>query len=98
MAIICPKCKKGTIKREKSGKGIRCERYVPTKTESGQWTNKGSCNFHLLYESKLFGEFTEQEIRDLLAGKEVIKGDKIAKLDINNPYFVTDLNSELEDF
>ena len=99
MATICPKCKKGTIKKMRNEQGIKCERYIPVQNERGEWTNKGQCNFHLSFKSKLFGDFTEDEIRDLLAGKEVVKGNgKIAKLDLQNPFFITDVNSELEDF
>lgn len=95
---LCPKCKKGTLKSMRDKKGIQCSNYLPKKNESGSWSNAGSCNFKIYYENKLFGDFTDEDFKNLIAGKEIKKGDKIAKLDVKNPYFIVDSNSELEDW
>jgi len=81
----CPICK---AKLKKVDTMVFCENYKPTKTQSGEWINEGSCEFRITFNNKVFGKLTPQNIKDMLEQKKVKnkKGDTI-ELDTSSQYF-----------
>ncbi|NPA64961.1 MAG: hypothetical protein GXO16_08310, partial [Epsilonproteobacteria bacterium] len=66
MAIQCPVCGEGTIKRGE--KMIYCSNYKPRK-DGSEWYNEGTCDFHIPYNQKAFGKkLTPNDMKRLLAG------------------------------
>ncbi len=98
MAISCPKCGEGILK--KGQKMVYCTEYKPKKNEKGKWVNEGECDFHIAYKQKLLKRALKQdEIKKIVAG-EVIEIDSArVSLDVNNPFFIKIefLNKEDED-
>ncbi len=87
MAITCPKCGKGTLK--KSEKMVRCSENKPVKMEDGSWGNEGTCDFRIAYANKAFGRsLTPGDIKSLVEGKTLTnkRGDKMT-LDLESEYF-----------
>lgn len=83
----CPKCKTGTLKVGE--KMVRCSNYEAEKDAHGDWHNKGTCDFRLPFENKLFGKMTKEDIKALIEGKTIKnkKGDS-ATLDLESQYLV----------
>ena len=89
MATQCPKCKNGNLKLKKN-KMVYCQNYKPVKTENGEWVNKGSCDFRILLDTKLY-KIEPSQVKELLAKGEIeIKTKKNDKakliLDLENKY------------
>ena len=88
MAIQCPVCQKGTIK--KGEKFAYCSERK-TEKRGDEFIDVG-CRFKIHFDqSKVFGEkLTPQDIKKLLAGETLIsrKGHKMT-LDLSNQKFFT---------
>jgi len=86
MATLCPKCKTGTLK--KGEKMVYCGDYKPKKSETGVWTNEGTCDFHINLTNKIWGAISPEDIKSLVEGKTLTnkKGDKMT-LDLTNDFF-----------
>lgn len=85
--MICPKCNKGTLKAGE--KLVRCDCCVMEKLPSGEWINKGSCDFRIPYEYPNFGKLSKEDIRALVSGQSVKnkRGDT-ATLDLQGEYLL----------
>ena len=86
MATICPKCKNGTLK--KGEKMVYCSEYKPSKNESGEWVNDGTCNFKITFANKVFGNIDAKQIKSVVEGKIIKnkKGDSMS-LDLGSEFF-----------
>lgn len=97
----CPVCKSNKLKKVETM--VFCEAYKPTKTQSGEWINEGTCTFRILFQNKIFGKLSDDDIKKMLSGgfAENKKGDKIF-LDLQNKTFFTKIEfapkKEAEDF
>lgn len=96
MATMCPKCGKGTIK--KNDNTVYCSEYKPEKS-GNDWVNKGTCEFRTSFSQKIFGKTLKiEEMKDLISGKILVNGQKKLKLDLaNEKYFTENLKDEDED-
>lgn len=96
MAITCPKCSNGTMK--KGEKMVYCSEYKPTKS-GDEWKNEGSCEFRILFDQKkVFGKIIEaKDIKDLIEGKTLVNGAKKLKMDLESQYFTKIEKDEDED-
>lgn len=87
MAIECPKCGNGTLK--KGAKMVYCTNYKPKKNDKGEWINDGSCDFHITYKQKILKRALKpEEIKRLIGGEVVEIDGALVSLDVNNPFFV----------
>ena len=72
---ICPICGKGKLK---SGENqIYCSEYKPRKFKGDKnWSNEGTCNFHIFRENKLFKRtLTNTDFKKLFAGESIKDSD-----------------------
>lgn len=86
MATMCPKCGSGTLK--KGEKMVYCTDYKPVKN-SGVWSNEGSCDFHITYQNKAWGQpLSPGDIKKLVEGETLTskRGHKMT-LDLSNDFF-----------
>lgn len=86
MATICPKCKKGTLK--KGEKMVYCSEYKPKK-QGNDFINEGTCDFHISFKNGAWGKaITPAEIKQIVEGKTVTnqKGDTL-ELDLTSKFF-----------
>jgi len=86
MATVCPKCKKGTLK--KGEKMVYCSGYKPKK-EGNAWKNEGTCGFRIMYSNKVWGSaLSPVDIKKMVDGETLTnqKGDKMI-LDLTTDYF-----------
>ncbi|WP_128992089.1 hypothetical protein [Arcobacter sp. CECT 8986] len=93
MAITCPNCKKGTLK--KGEKMVYCSEYKPTKN-GDKWTNEGSCDFRIMFDqSKIFGKnLTPADIKNIVDGGTIENGQKKLSLDLDNKDFFVKIEKE----
>ena len=86
MAIKCPKCGEGTLK--KTEKMVKCSENKPVKREDGSWGNEGTCDFRITYSNKAFGSLAPGDIKSMVEGKTITnkRGDKMT-LDLESEYF-----------
>lgn len=97
MAITCPNCNKGTLK--KGEKMVYCSEYKPTK-DGENWKNTGSCDFRIMLDQKkIFGKtLLPTDIKKLVDGESLENGQKKLTLDLDNKdYFVKIEKEEDED-
>jgi len=97
MAMTCPKCGKGTLK--KGEKMVYCTEYKPHKNENGEWVNEGTCEFRIMYKNKVWGEdLTSADIKELVQGNVIVnaRGDTM-KLDLDSEFFTKIEKKEDED-
>ena len=96
----CPICN-GKLKKVEAM--VFCENYKPVKSESGEWTNEGTCEFRIMFKNKIFGTLSSDDIKKMLASgfAQNKKGDKLF-LDLENKTFFTKIEfapkEEAEDF
>jgi len=86
MATLCPKCKKGTLK--KGEKMVYCTEYKPKKS-GNDFVNEGTCDFHIAFKNSAWGKaITPQEIKQIVEGTKVTnqKGDTL-ELDLDSKFF-----------
>lgn len=86
MAITCPKCGKGTLK--KGEKMVYCSEYKPKK-KGNEWVNEGTCEFRIMFKNSAWGkDLTPGDVKKLVEGETLTnaKGDKMI-LDPDSPYF-----------
>lgn len=75
MAIQCPKCKKGTIKKTKTETqsiGVHCSEKYMVKNDNGEWQNKG-CDFQIFFDQKKFYGIVlkDEDVKAILSNQSV---------------------------
>jgi len=92
MSSKCPLCQSG-VKLRKSDDNkpsmVYCESYKLEK-EGDNFVNKGTCDFHLNFKNKRFGELTTEQMKSLIGGQKIAnkKGDAL-ELDLSNKEYFT---------
>ena len=102
MSTKCPICQSGMkMRKNEDGKPsmVYCDGYKLEK-ENESFVNKGSCDFHINFRSKMFGEVTTEQMKTLLSSQKIVnkKGDML-ELDLKNKeYFTKFTRAEDESF
>ncbi len=86
MAIKCPKCGEGTLK--KGEKMVYCSDYKPRKN-GNEWVNEGSCDFRIMFRQKILKRSIKpEEIKKIVQGEAVQIDNATVSLDLNNPFYL----------